>query len=721
MKKFVVACLGAALAATPVFCAAQRQSSDQWSQLPFTAPSDDVPGGYFTNPERAQLNVVMQKGQLSQICRGLQINVHPWISGRNLGGAQPQVVRSLQLLPDNRLALVDEEGLDVNLSHWFQVARAGGAAFGVTLQAGLQGTSMVVRPTSTQDSCDELKRLVKLTDVKTVLPFKASRLSAMEVGELWKMPFVLTIAHAESLAFPAAAAAAAAQPTSDYSISFGVGQTGSAIMTVYRLSRDQVRFRLRIDHARIMTAQGQIIETVPALQLFSPHGLIKTEINNLAVSELQQYLTANLSILAQKTQGQQMLVEFILDPNNPRQMENLARVMHGDIHELVLMAKRVTTLHSTQAAAMDDYGGLVQGQEDGLDSAYNYDSSDLYKNKQKAFSLMLPFLADWSRSWTRSLDHIVRYGPQGGQFIIYSADKAKNAGYFNIPIKGELVKRNVDSNVQAFVYRPKAGAETEPEAIYIHQEGFLHRSASSVRGTLRGINELMETAGAKGSGVPDTSLAVPYDTALAQLGKKAPGEYHTGTLTLALIFSPKALASILSADAAAIVKSYVATLDGVKKQAMEWLLEHGTVGADGKISFNRFQFDDEWDDYLAVGQGHQTSSQIIQPFCLAAREIVEDIAGVRAQSSPEARAAAFRDILSGRDKSGLAYRDIVRVLVQLVNPMDLTGNLVMNLDAGGHRKLQTQFVLKKGRPADPVLQEAGQAKARYILPSPLVD
>ena len=721
MKRFVTACLGAALAVTPIFCAAQQQSSDQWSQLPFTAPSDDVPGGYFTNPERAQLNVVMQKGQLSQICRGLQISIHPWISNSNFGGVQPQVERSLQLLPDNRLALVDEEGLDVNLAHWFQVARIGKAAFGVTLQAGLQGTSMVVRPTPTQDSCDELKRLVKLTDVKTVLPFKASRLSAMEVGELWKMPFVLTISHAESLTLPAAAAAVAAQPITDYSISFGVGQTGSAIMTVYRLSQDQVRFRLRIDHARIKTAQGQIIETVPALQLFNPQGLIKTEINNLAVSELQQYLTADLSILAQKTQGQQMLVEFILDPNNRQQMENLARVMHGDIHELILMAKRVTTLHSTQAAAMDDYGGLVKRQEDGLDSSYNYDSSDLYKNKQKAFGLILPFLANWSDSWTRSLDHIVRYGPQGGQFILYSADRAKNAGYFNIPIKGEMIKRNVDSSVQAFVYKPKTGAETEPEAVYIQQEGFLHRSASSVRGTLREVNDLMETAGAKGDGVPDPSLAVPYDKALSQLGKDAPSEYHTGTLTFALVFSPKALAGILSADAAAVVKSYVATLDGVKKQAMEWLLEHGTIGADGRISFNHFQFNNEWDDYLTVGQGHRTSSEVIQPFCAAAREIVKDIAGVRAQSSPEARAAAFRDILSGHDKSGLAYRDIVRVLVQLVNPMDLAGNLVMNLDAGGHQKLQTQFVLKKGRPADPVLQEAGQAKARYILPSPLVD
>ncbi len=686
--------------------------------MPFNAPSGEVPGGYFTNPERAQLNVVMQQGRLNQICRGLQIDARPWISGSNFGGVQPGIQRSLQLLPDNQLALVDEEGLDVNLSHLFQISHIGKTAFGITLQAGLQGTSMVVRPTPTQDSCDELKRLFKLTDVKTVLPFKASRLSAMEVGELWKIPFVLTISHAETVGVPAPVAAA--QPMTDYSISFGVGQTGSAIMTVYRLSQNQVRFRLRIDHARIKTAEGQIIETVPALQLFSG-GLIKNEINNLAVSQLQQYLMANLSVLAQKTEGQQMLVEFILDPNNQKQMEDLARVMHGDIHELVLMAKRMTTLHSTQAAAMGDYGGLVKRQEDGLDSAYSYDSSDLYKNKQKAFNLILPFLANWSNSWTRSQDHIVGYGAQGGQFIFYRADKAYNAGYFNIPIKGQLVKRNDDSSVQAFVYKPKSGAETQPEAIYIQQEGFLHRSASSVREALRGINGLMETVGAKGDDIPDPTMAVPYEKVLAQFGKDAPSEYHSGTLTFALILSPKALASILSSDASSIVKSYVSTLDGVKKLAMEWILKHGTIGKDGRISYNHFEFDDKWDDYLAVGQADRTSSEVIEPFRRAAHEIVSDIARIRAQSSPEAQAAAFRDLLSGHDKNGLAYREIVRVLVQLVNPVDLTGNLVMNLDGGGARKLQTQFVLKKGRPADPVLQEAGQAKARYILPSPLVD
>ncbi|MDE2313320.1 MAG: hypothetical protein KGL04_03995, partial [Elusimicrobia bacterium] len=533
MKKPFVLFAGLVMAAAPVFCAAQQQqSSDQWSQMPFNAPSGDVPGGYFTNPERAQLNVAMQQGRLSQICRGLQIDAHPWISNSNVGGVQPGVQRSLQLLPDNRLALVDEEGLNVDLSHLFQIAHIGKTAFGITLQAGLQGASMVVRPTPTQDSCDELKRLFKLTDVKTVLPFKASRLSAMEVGELWKIPFILTISHAETLGVPVPVATA--QPMTDYSISFGVGQTGSAVMTVYRLSQNQVRFRLRIDHARIRTAQGQVIETVPAVQLFSG-GLIKNEINNFAVSQLRQYLMANLSVLAQKTEGQQMLVEFVLDPNNQKQMEDLSRVMRGDIHELVLMAKRMTTLRSTQAAAMEDYGGLVKRQEDGLDSAYSYDSSDLYKNKQKAFSLILPFLANWSDSWTRSQDHVVRYGAKGGQFIFYRADKASNAGYFNIPIKGELVKRNDDSSAQAFVYKPKSGAETQPEAVYIQQEGFLHRSASSVNGALHEINALMETAGAKGDNVPDPSLGVPYDKALAKFGKDAPSEYHSGTLTFALI------------------------------------------------------------------------------------------------------------------------------------------------------------------------------------------
>ncbi len=735
MKRLLLVCVSGALAGAPALCVAQQprpQSSDQWSQMPFNAPSAAVPGGYFTNPERAQLNVAMQQGRLNQICRGLQLNVGHGVSNKILNGTRVRVSRSLQLLPDNQLALVDQENVDLALSHTFQVAHGGQAAFGITLLASLQGTSLVVRPTPTQDSCRELKRLVKLSDIKTVLPFTAPRLSAMEVGELWKMPFVLTVAHSESLSLngllplPQSETASlptlgpAPQPGADYTISFGVGQTGSAIMTVYRLSQDQVRFRLRIDHARIQTAGGQIVETFPALELFShPQGLIKTQLNNLAVSQLLQYTVASLGVLAQRTQGQQMLIEFILDPNNQAQMENLARVMHGDIHELLLMAKRMTALRSTQLAAMQDYGGLVKNQERGLDSDYKYDSSELYKRKQAAFSLILPFLANWSNTWTRSQDHIVRYGPQGGQFVFYRSDKARNDGYFNVPLKGQLIKRDNDSSVQVFVYQPKNGDQTQPQAIYIRQEGFVHESASGVHETLRGINRLMETAGAKGSGVPNPSLAVPYDAVFAKMGKAAPHEYGSGTLTFAMIFSSKALASILSADAVSVVKSYVATLGGATKRAMDWILKHGRISGDGKISFNHFMFDEEWDDSLAVGQ--RSSSQVIRPICSAAREIVADIARIREQSSPEARAAAFRDLLSGHDQSGLAYRDIIRVLIQLVNPTDLTGNLVLNLDGGGRGNVQTQFVLDKNRPANPVLQEAGSAKARYILPSPLVD
>ncbi|MHB2026765.1 MAG: hypothetical protein ACYCPQ_09045 [Elusimicrobiota bacterium] len=709
---------------------AADKASSEWSSIPYNAPNSDVPGGDFTNPDRAQFNVNMQQGRLSQVCRGLKINVQQGISNRLLNGSGVDVNRSLQLLPDNRLALVDEQDVNLDLSHWFQLAHDGKAAFGVILSAQLQGASLVVRPMPTQDSCKEIGRLFKLNDVKTVIPFTASRLSAMGVGELWKLPFVLNIAHTEAVDLPQPYPL----PKIEESISFGMGQRGSAIMTVYRISKDKMRFRLRVDHARIKSASGEILETFPVMQLFTnPAGLLKGEINKIATGQLERYTIANFGFLSQKTNGQQMLVEFILDPRDPDQMAALAKIMQGDVKTLLLMAKRMVNLESAEGAAVGDYDHLKKKEAAGLGMSPAYNSEDIYKNAQKTVGLLLPFLVDWTQSRTAASDRIVRLGGQGGEFMIYRADKINSAGYFDIPLKGQLIKHDSQSSAQAFVYQSKTGVVSAPRAVYIQQDGFLRSTASGVRKTVDDINRVMELAGARG-GAPNPGLAAPTAALLSEeppspagktieaKAKSAPWTYHEGAVSFTLIFSPKAVAAILKADAGLIIRSFVNTIQDGRKQVLEWILKHGTIGADGRISFNHSAFHQRWDDVLG-DQGVDHPIQLMDPLCETAQRIVADIAAVRQKSSPQAQARAFADLMAGRDRSGLAYKKILSVLVQLVDPADLTADLAMKVEAGlgGGKDVASQFVFKNGKLNEPLLNKAGKAKARFILPSQLVD
>jgi hypothetical protein len=102
---------------------------------------------------------------------------------------------------------------------------------------------------------------------------------------------------------------------------------------------------------------------------------------------------------------------------------------------------------------------------------------------------------------------------------------------------------------------------------------------------------------------------------------------------------------------------------------------------------------------------------------------VRDISDARRAETPEARAEGVVRLMSGRGEADLAYADMMKVLVQLVDPKDVTADLVLNVtkDIKGDPNLHTHLLLKKDRPENPGLQKAGEAKNRFAQPSELVD
>jgi hypothetical protein len=103
--------------------------------------------------------------------------------------------------------------------------------------------------------------------------------------------------------------------------------------------------------------------------------------------------------------------------------------------------------------------------------------------------------------------------------------------------------------------------------------------------------------------------------------------------------------------------------------------------------------------------------------------IIRDIDNARRAPTKAAQADAMTTLLGGRGESGLEYQDILKVLVQLVDPMNVTSDLAINISKGIKKEPDTHahLVLKKDRPDNPQLKQAGDAKTRFAKPSDLVD
>ena len=83
---------------------------------------------------------------------------------------------------------------------------------------------------------------------------------------------------------------------------------------------------------------------------------------------------------------------------------------------------------------------------------------------------------------------------------------------------------------------------------------------------------------------------------------------------------------------------------------------------------------------------------------------------------------ALTKAFGGLGESKLNYEEVMRVFVQLVDPMNMTADFVANVDRSKKEpKLAAHYVLKRDRPDNELLRLAGEAKTRFAQPSILVD
>src|SRR5579883_3038728 len=175
-----------------------------------------------------------------------------------LAGGAGGASRRFYRYPTGTLALVDEVNADLSLGWAQKLTRvtSAGAPLMLVFSAESQGRSTVVRPLGDAvNTCEEVRQLVDLKTFKTALPLTGQRLAGMKVGELWKFPASCKIGVGpQAGAYPTGPAL-----SGGFFIAFTHSRARDGMATLYRLSQDTVRLRVRIDRAQAYTLSGTAI------------------------------------------------------------------------------------------------------------------------------------------------------------------------------------------------------------------------------------------------------------------------------------------------------------------------------------------------------------------------------------------------------------------------------------------------------------------------------
>jgi hypothetical protein len=722
--------LAAALAA-PAF--ADPDDESDWAKYvpPATTPGSVLPPntaeGGFGAPDRTRLDQQLKRGVLDQACRQAQLPINYNFGSGDFSGTGVGVNRFLRADADNTVVLIDEEKVHVSFAHSFAkaVGDETGLSVGFGMGASIDGRSMVVRRTGTKQSCDEVKRLADFRDAKTVLPASARRISEMGLGELWRVPFSLTYTQGLSAGDSNPDGAAV-------SVSFGRSDNGTASMTLYRIADDKTRFRFRIDHVVVHSKSLGLTEIYPGvLYAANATNILLKFVENAAANQLGRYTSAWLTFGRANSDGKKILMEFVVDPRDPAQAEALAKAMRGDFEELVKFSYRMTTLQV--ADTMKDYLSLRERDASMLGPS-TYAASDEYTAKARSFSIRLPFLVQHNAASLFGDDKVHRYTDAGGEFRFFRADSSKNNDYFNVPFVGPIVKDSAQRDVEAVTYAPKDGVSGDPIVVYIRNEGYFRVPGSAVREPITELNRVLSAAGAQ-RGDDAGRLKLPIDSLVpppAPLSEAArsgrDGNQPTepsdrkGTLSFTLVMNQKAVRDILAAPSDAVLRAFAASLDAVDKPMMNWLIANGARGGNNEIGY-------DWNAARRAfpqDSGREPASDPGSSIAKLSRDaaaFLNDLAAARDAKNNEERAQALATMIGGKGRSDRSYEDSLRVLVQLVDPMDLSGDFVSNVQSSSKdvKSASNHLVLKKDRAEVPLLKEAGDAKARFSQPSILTD
>ncbi|MBI5201252.1 MAG: hypothetical protein HY925_06670 [Elusimicrobia bacterium] len=719
----------------PLFAADPDDDSvepTQWTVPEVTPPSPSAPTGSsegdYANQDRRRMDEQRRKDVLDQLCRHIRLN-HDFHFGGNGPRATLGVSRRMEADVNNELVLLDEEKLEFGWNYGKPIPMGDDVSGSVAFGASMSGKSTVARRLGTFSSCNELDRLVNVTDIKVVVPIlpghlegignfivpiSAESIANMQKGELWRLP--LTV----NLNYGAGAGAAA----SDMAISLGYSKSknGASSMTLWRLDEKRVRFRFRVDFVQVVSKSVGFSQTFPPIE-FAEKGanILSTLVRRQIAGRLHRYTSAYIGFSSAKSDGRRLLLEYVIDPTKREEAEALAEALRGNFILLTRYGLKVQTTTTSREESLEAYDKLQNLTAEHLGDA-DYAARSDYQGYAKSFPINIPFFVSRTLNENLSKDSVTRFTGDGGVFEFNSANRSPNVEYFNAPFIGPIVKDLESRNVDVITMAPDGISHVDPIAVYVHNQGFLRLPASSVRMITEDANSVLRLAGVARTGRTDRSMEIPAERFLPPV-KPVPAYSESpeprdpsdqkGWTSFTLVMNQKAVKEALSATIPQVLQAFSRAVPIADRDWAAWLASNGTY-RDGKLEFDERKAKEE----LGISNDGATSGDLgwLRKLAVEAGGLAADLAEASvSHQTPEARSASLAKATSHKNRSGLPPQDVIRVLVQFMDPLDLTGDFVSAVDGTTKHatKIQAHYQLKQGRAEVPMLRAAGETRARF--------
>lgn len=660
-----------------------------------------------------------RKDVLDQLCRKLKLNrTFDFGSGR-IPVTTVGFNRRMAADFDNSLVLIDEETLRVNWGIGEGRTFAEDASASVSFGAGISGKSMVVRRLGSFSTCDEVDRLLNLTDVKLVLPVKGRRIQEMTKGELWRIPLTVNVGYGAGLSDALAKGTV-------LSFGYGKAKNGTASMTLWRISEKQARFRFRLDYVQVYSKSAGVSLTVEPIDFATNGGNILSRLLKKEIAkQLHRYSSAYIGLNGAKSDGRRLVLEYVIDPTDPAAADAMAEAIRGNFWQLMSYARKMGTSFTKPEETLDAYTELQNVNTERLGDPTYAARSD-YHGHARTFTINLPFIVNRTLSESFGRDTVTRFTGDEGVFDFHTANRTPNAEYFNAPFLGPLVKDLETRHVDVITHAPKGQAPSDPMAVYIHNQGFLRLPVSSVGEAVEDANSILRLTGAaRRGGDADPTMELPAKKFIPEVpkveregtaGGPAEPADQKGWLSFTMVMNQKALKDAMSASTEEVLKAFARSVPLADRDWAQWLVANGRI-EDGRMVYDQTKARRE----LEIREEMTTSW--LDKLGANAAGLAQDLAAAAAATTPEGRSEALAKAMSHKNASGLKPQEILRVLVQFMDPLDVSGDFVSASDGGSKSavRVAAHYQLKQGRGEVPMLKEAGETRGRFADGSVLTD
>ena len=667
----------------------------------------------------------LKDGTGDSLCKAAQLKLNENAKLATVLGLGGGFSRYLMKFPNEKIALVDE--VDVKLSvtlgnNILQIPNVQG--LGVNITGQIEGKSQVVRPLESDRYCKELGTLVKLYEIKTAIPSTAKRITGMENGEIWKLPLILHLGFGASMG-------ATIDEAINVSISAGETKERRPSVTLYRMDDNHLRLRVRLDRVTVQSAGASASSVqIPMsdLGLWNADNILASFINRTWANAVNRYIAAQLSLGSSRTFGKKLLVEFVLNPKDPEQMAALEKFMLGDFSILKrFIALGLSFNHFAEndetSNGLGNLAGVANQSSQAVGAKPGFAGSDIYHGHSNNIHLQVPVVHAQDLSWSASYNRYQSMDKEGETLHVQQRTRISDGKSINLPILGSEVKYNSQKTVYVVNKEGADGKATLPALMYQQNEGFVRQGDGTARDMLQQANGVLRYVGAHGNGTDETNV-LPTDSIFPETGGFFK-YYKTAVMNFNLLISERGVQAIIAAPAQAIMKAYMNMMREAVPVIIDKVMDLFYITKDGKVGYDSREAARRVGGTSADYENPAKPVDVVKQLALGATEIICDIASMRDTAGWKEQSEQLAKVAAGSSRSGLSYEDFLKVVVQLVDPLDVSAEVFVHTDKKVKGEADVtqnyKFFNNKDNSFDANIAEVNQMHARFEDPATLTD